>query len=372
MNRLLGTIPRLPAALLLTAVALLAGCDDDDPVDPGGERPFFQGTEADPQIGLVVNSLDNTLTLFQLGDPAEIREIALGASSAVTATGVAAGARSVAVPLGNAASVALIDPETLRIDRFFLFPSGNATGAAFTPSGALLVANLLTDQVGRVTLDQESNTIDQLVDVAPAPTDIELSRGRALVLSGNLDDGFSPLGPGVVTALDPTTLEVLGTVETGGENPSASAVGPDGLLYVINTGDFVSPATLAVIDPTTLERVDLIEDVGVGAGAITVDGDGLAYISGFFLGTLVFDTVTRSWVRGTDDPVCAPLEGGGCRGAFDAVAGEDGRLYQAFFGSAGEGLAPWIFVYDPGSWALRDSIPSGQGPTAARIAVFDP
>jgi streptogramin lyase len=358
--------------LLLAGVALLSGCDDEDPVDPGDDRPFFQGTEDDPQIGLVVNSLDNTLGLFQVGDPAESREVALGASSAVTPTGIAVGPRSLAVPLGNAASVALIDAETLRIDRFFLFPSGNATGSAFTEDGALLVANLLEDQVGRVAPDQESDDITQVVSVTPAPTDIEIVGERALVVSGNLDESFAPLGEGVVTALNPTTLEILGTVSTGGQNPSAGAVGPDGLLYVVNTGDFVNPATLAIIDPVTMERIDVIEDAGVGAGAISVDEDGLAYISGFFLGTIVFDTVTRSWVRDSDDPVCAPLDGGGCRGAFDAVAAEDGRLYQTFFGSPTEGLSPYVFVYEPGTFALADSIATGQGPAAARIAMFEP
>jgi len=372
MNHRFASLKRRPAALLLATVALLAACGDDDPVDPGDDRPFFQGTDSDPQIGLVVNSLDNTLGLFQVGNPIESREVALGASSAVTPTGIIVGSRNLAVPLGNAASIALIDPATLRIDRFFLFPSGNATGSAFTDDGALLVANLLDDQVGRATLEQESNEISDLVSVTPAPTDIEIVDGRALVVSGNLDESFSPLGEGVVTALNPTSLEVLGTVSTGGNNPSAAAAGPDGLLYVVNTGDFVSPATLAIIDPVTLQRLDLIENAGVGAGAISVDGDGLAYISGFFLGTIVFDTVTRTWLRGSDDPVCAPLEGGGCRGAFDAVAAADGRLYQTFFGSPSDGLPPYLFVYEADTFTLVDSIPTGQGPSAARIAVFEP
>ena len=46
-------------------------------------------------------------------------------------------------------------------------------------------------------------------------------------LKGNLDDAFQPLGPGIVTALDPTTLEVLGTVET--EDPWLHRA-PDGTL----------------------------------------------------------------------------------------------------------------------------------------------
>jgi hypothetical protein len=363
---------RLPPVLLLLALGALGACDDD-PTDPGGtDRPFYEGTEDDPQIGMVVHTLDNTLRLFQVGDPDQVREVALGASSAVTPTGVVVGGNTLAVPLGNAASVAIIDAETQRIERFLLFPSGNATGAAFHDRSTLLVANLLDDQVGRATLDQEGDEITELVAVAPAPTDIEMSAGRALVLSGNLDADFLPLGPGVVTALDPTTLEVLGTVETGGQNPTASAVGPDGHLYVVNTGDFVSPATLAIIDPVSLELVELVQGAGVGPGAITVDDQGLAYISGFFLGTVIFDTASRSWIRGPEDPVCAPLSGGGCRGAFDAVAAADGRLYQAFFGSPGEGLAPQIFVYDPGSWALSDSLPAGQGPATVRITSFEP
>lgn len=363
---------RLSALSLLAATLLLAACEDSDPVQPPSERTFIEGTEGDARIGLVVNSLGSALRLFQLGDPDQVREVALGASSAVTPTGVTVHGGSVAVPLGNAASVAVVDAASQRVDRFFLFPSGNATGSAFTDDGALLVANLLDDEVGRVELDQASDAVEDRVAVTPAPTDIEVVGGRALVLSGNLDDAFAPLGPGVVTALDPTTLEVLGTVETGGTNPSASAVGPDGLLYVVNTGDYVSPGTLAVIDPTTLERVEVVEGVGMGPGAITVDDAGFAYVSGFFLGTVVYDTGSRTFVRGPGDPVCAPLEDGGCRGASDAVAGDDGRLYQTFFGSAAEGLDPWIFVYQGAGYALVDSLAAGPGPSTLRIETFAP
>jgi hypothetical protein len=355
--------------LALLALLTLGGCDDDLVVTPE-TRAFIEGTEEDGQIGFVVETLSNTVHLFQLGAPDVTRDIPLGASSAVTATGLAIRGNLLAVPLGNAASVAVIDALTQRVDRFFLFESGNATGSAFVDDQTLLVANTLTSEVGRVTMSQESGQITELVDVAPSPTDIETAAGRALVVSSNLDENFLPIGDGVVTALDPTTLSVLGSVETGGENSQASAVGPDGLLYVVNTNDYVNPATLAIIDPATLERIDVVEDVGVGAGAITVDQDGLAYISGFFLGTVVFDTATRTFVRGPANPVCAPLAGGGCRGAFDAEADESGRVYQTFFGDSFNGLPPWVFVYESGSLALVDSVPAGGGPTAIRIRTF--
>ena len=44
--------------------------------------------------------------------------------------------------------------------------------------------------------------------------------------------------------------------------------------------------------------IDLHEGLASGPGAITIDGQGLAYISGFFFGTMVFDTETGAFVRG--------------------------------------------------------------------------
>lgn len=361
---------RRTISFFVLAFALLSAACDDSVAPVPEDIPFIEGTAEDAQIGVVVNSTGNAVRFFQLADPAQVREVPLGASASVTPTGVAIRERKLAVPLGNAASVAIIDATDQRIERFFLFPSGNATGSAFTEDGALLVANLVDDEVGRITLDQESDAIEDRVSVAPAPTDIEVTGDRAFVVSGNLDENYAPLGPGIVTLLDPVSLEVEGTVETGGTNPSDAAVGPDGLLYVVNTGNFVDPGSLAVIDPATLERVDLVEQIGVGPGSIAIDDDGLAYISGFFFGTVVFDTGARSFVRGPGDPVCAPLPEGGCRGAFSTAVAADGNLYQAFFGSARQGLAPWIFVYEAGSHALTDSIPAGQGPTAIRITTF--
>jgi hypothetical protein len=45
-------------------------------------------------------------------------------------------------------------------------------------------------------------------------------------------------------------------------------------------------------------------------------------------------------------------------------------VYQAFFGSPSEGLAPLTLVYEPGTFALTDSISAGEGPAALAIQVF--
>lgn len=362
----------LPALLLFSALAALGACDDGgEPLTPE-ERPFLSGTEDDPQIGLVVNSTGRALTLFQLGDPDETRTVELGASAQVTPVGLSLAEEQAAVPLGNAASVALIDLRTLGADdiRYFRFPEGNATGSAFVDAGTVVVGNLVDDYVGRFTLDQESDEITDTVSVTPAPSAILERDGRVFVISANLDEQFQPADTSRVTELDPATMTPVDSVSTGGENAQDAAFGPNGLLYVVNTGNFVDPGSIAVIDPETLERMDVVEDIGVGPGSIWIDDDGLAYISGTFFGTLVWDTDGGDFVRGPDDPVCAPLEDGECRGAFDAETDASGRLHQAFFGSTAEGLSPRVFVYEAGTFELTDSIAAGTGPTSIDIQTF--
>jgi hypothetical protein len=332
---------------------------------------FLDGTISDPEIGVVVSSLENAVRLFQLGNPDESRDIALGASSAVTATGVSVWGERAAVPLGNAASVALIDLRSQTIEGFYLFPSGNATGSAFADAETVIVANQETDEVGKFTVGQASSSITERVAVAPNPTEvITVSDSLVLVISSNLDEFWAPRGEGIVSAIDPRTLTLTGTVLTGGTNPQFGGLGPDGLLYVANTGNYIEPSSVAVINPRTMARVDLIEGFTAGSGDVHVDRSGLVYVSGFFFGTLVWNPATESFIRGPDDPVCAPLAGGGCRGATSAFAATDGTLYQTFFGSAAQNLAPWVFQFHAGTFQLADSIASGLGPMGVEIHTF--
>jgi hypothetical protein len=353
---------------MLFLVAAVA-CGDDNtaaPIAPG----FLGGTSSNHEVAVVVNSTGKSLTLFQLGSPSTQQQIALGTSSTVTPTGLAVRGRRAAVPLGNAASVALVNLETATIQRFFLFPSGNATGAAFTDDTTIIAANTIRNVVGRFTVGQTTDAIGNTVTVAPQPTAVAVAGGRALIVSSNLDANFAPIGNGIVTAVDPKTMQVLGTAQMGGTNSTDAAVGPDGLLYVVNTGDFVSQGSLTIVNPATMQALTTIPNIGVGPGAITIDASGLAYISGFFVGTLVWDTKTRAFVRGVNNPVCAKLANGSCRGAFAATTDAAGNLYQAFFGSSTQGLPPYIFVYKANTFALSDSISAGVGPSAIVIHTF--
>jgi hypothetical protein len=350
-------------ALVASAALLSAACEDEG---TGASRPFI----ADGQVGLVVNSTGKSLTLFRVGNPSETRQIPFGASAAVTPTGLSVQGRRAAVPLGNAASVALVDLDGLRIARFFVFPSGNATGSAFVDDTTLLVANTRAGYVGRVTVGQASDTVKVTQTVAADPTSIVIAGGRAAVVSSNLNGAWPPVAQGVVTFLDPRTLQVQGVVQTGGTNPTDAAVGPDGLLYVTNTGNYSADGSVTIINPQTMQAVATVAGFGAGPGSIRIDASGRAFVSSFGNGTVVWDTRTRTFLRGPDNPVCARLANGRCRGAFDATTDVQGNVYQAFFGSAAQGLPSYVFVYRGSDYALTDSVQAGTGAAAIEVRSF--
>lgn len=352
---------------LAASLVLAAACSSDSVTNPTPSG-FLSG-----QVGVVVNSTGHALTLFQLASPTTTRTVAFGTSTTITPTGFSLRGSRAAVPLGDAASVALVDLAAASVTRYFTFPSGNATGSAWVDDSTVIAANTNGDAVGRFRIGQASDAITTTVAVTPQPTAVAVVGGRAFVVSANLDKNnkFASLGPGVVTAIDPATMAVVGTVRTGGTNATDAAVGPDGKLYVVNTGDYASPGSLSIINPSTLAVEATIPGMGTGPGAITIDNNGLAYISGFYFGTIVWNTSTRQFVRGPSNPVCAPVAATGkCRGAFGAALAGDGTLYQAFFGSASQGLAPQAFVYAAGTFALRDSVAVGAGPADIQIRTF--
>lgn len=363
----------LKQSLLYRGVALTflaaaaAGCGDDSVSEPTPAPGFLGGVTGNREIGVVVNSDGKSVTMFQLGSPTTTRVIALGASATITPTGLSIRARKAAVPLGNAASVAVLNLETVAVEKFFTFASGNATGSAWSNDTTVFVANTDLHKVGRFYTTQAATQITTQVDVALQPTAIEYTGGKIFVVSGNFTS-FPPTGSGIVTVINPATMAVLGTIQTGGSNSSDAAVGPDGLLYVLNTGDYTGQGSIAIINPSTL-TVETVPNTGIGQGSISIDANGLAYLSSFSGATTVWSTKTRTFVRGAADPLCAK-RAGQCRGASDAEPSASGKIYQTFFGGAAQGLAPYVFVYNPNTFALSDSIAVGSTPISISIRTF--
>ena len=96
------------------------------------------------------------------------------------------------------------------------------------------------------------------------------------------------------------------------------ASAPDGILYVMNTVDYVTPSTLTIIDPGSLVRVEVAGGFPAGSGHVHVSPGGTLFASTFFAGTVAWNTATKAFARDGSDPICASLDGGG-RGAVSDV-----------------------------------------------------
>ena len=355
---------RHAALLALAAMFTLAACGDDTPPPP----TFLEGTPSDPGILLAVN-LDKALFMLQTGAPDERVSIPLGTSSAVTPVGLSVFGTHAAVPLGNAASVAYVDLATETVDRYFTFASGNATGSAFLDASTVVVCNQTTDQCGKFDPAQAGTEVTNLVTVTQFPASVVVTGGRVFVVSSNLDDSYMVAGPGVVTELNPTTLEVVRTFEVG-TNPQYAAA-YNNKLYVVNSGDFaMNNGTLSVINLATNVVLPVIPGFGDFPGPINIDSRGHAVISSFNYGTAVYNTVSEEFLKSPAVPLCVPSSGGACRGAADATTAPNGDIYQSYFGNAAASDPAYYFVFDGDTFALKDSIAVPIGESGLVGATF--
>lgn len=352
----------------LVVVSLSIGCSDT--AGPDAER-FLIGTVTNPGVALMISSSRNSLLMLQTGSPSTRSEIPLGSSTAVTPVDFAVRGSRAIIPLGNAASVALADLATARVERFFAFPAGNVTGGTWLSDDIGIACSASHDYCGRFSVSQASTDVTDTVHVTAYPNAVVTVGARIFVVSSNIDDAgsFAPIDNGVVTELDPVTLDIVRTF-TVGRNPQFAAVGPDGNIYVPNSGDYgESNGSLSVIDLSE-NTVETIPGFGDFPGDISIDKDGRAFISSFSVGTVVWHTTTRTFVRDASNPICAPVTGGSCRGASSAEIGPDGNLYQAFFGSAFSNTPAYLFVYNGTTLELSDSISIPVGPSGLTVRSF--
>jgi hypothetical protein len=311
----IGIVARLPGLTLgftLLLATLAAGCESDI-VEPPDDLQLRE-------LGVVVTSTDLSLTIFDVDDPTVIQTVGLGPDgSPVT---IAARGRLAAVPMGIVPAVAVVDLVDASVLRTVALPPGSgATGVAFVNDSIVLVASTDLGTVSPVNV--LSGQVMPEITVGAFPQGIVVVEGTAYVINANLVN-FAPAGPASITVIDGATLQVTGQIELSGENAAQGAAGPDGLLYVIQSGSFgMSDGALSVVNLSTRTESSYVTGFGDFPGSVAVDGQSFVYSGQFGVGMTVWDAMAASFVRGTDNAV----QPGGVPSTSGIGVDSAGRIY---------------------------------------------
>ncbi len=280
--------------IALLGVILLGGasaCSDSS----GPELPTFQ------DVGVVLNSVDVSLTVF--GVDSSEPPLTIGLAPDGSPVSMAVRGSVVAVPLGFVPAVAIVDLETAAVTRTIALPEGSgATGVAFLDDERLLVANPGLGSVSLVNV--ADGTVADPIPVGTFPQGVIVHEGRVLVLNGELGPDFLPAGPGTITVLDAANLEVVATVTLSGENPSGAAVGPDGLVYVVNAGRFFgNNGSVSAVSAGVPSEVTHHAGFGDFPGAPAFAASGDLYVPAFSYGVAIWRPGTGQFVRSPENAV---------------------------------------------------------------------
>ncbi|HEX8693916.1 MAG TPA: hypothetical protein VF746_15950 [Longimicrobium sp.] len=280
---------RLAGLLAVPALALSAACDNpvDNTPDPG-------------YLEVVLNSVENSLTIFPAEGPApaSVRTIGLGPQG--SPVGLAARGSVAVVPMGVYPFAAVVDLGVGAVLRQVPLPANSgATGAAFVTDRIAVVANPNRNTVSPI--DVVAGTASPEVAVGTYPQAVASDGSRVYVVNANLVN-FSPAGPGSVTVLT-SQFQVVGTAPLTGLNPSAAVIRGN-RLYVLNSGRFgQGDGSLSVVDLATLREERLVTGFGEFPGSLAVGPDGNLYVGVYGTGVLVWDPDTRTFVRGLNNPL---------------------------------------------------------------------
>ena len=340
-----------------TAAVLAAalGCSDTNAPLPDPE-----------EVLLAVNSTANTLSIVPVDAPSSTVQVPLGGTTP-TPTGVSAREGVAIVPLGLDNAVAVVDLRTASVLRTIPLPENSgATGSAIVDDSIAYVGNPNINTVSRVNYLTGATSE---VPVGVYPSGLIFTRGKVFVLNGNLDETFSPAGPSWLTVVDPATNAVASGEAsiplTGEGNASYAAVGSDGLLYVMSTGDYFSgEGRLSVVDPLARTEVASFAGFGTGPGNVAADADSRIFVSSYSEGVMEFNLDSNKVVRGAGQGVPIPSN------ATVAVDSK-GRVYGIETGACSGGQPGKAHVLDA-ELAETGTIELGECPVGSAVVQIPP
>ena len=280
-------------AIVTALTFATVACDGDAPT---GVENGVPGVET----AVVVNSMDLSVTVFPVDSPQMARAIGLAQAGSPVSVAVRQG-RAV-VPLGLLSAAAVIDLAIGDVHTIPLPENSGATGVAFFNDSIAYVANPGLNTVSPINVF-DGTAADEIA-VGIYPQGVTATSDRVLVLNAELDETFRPVRTGAISVVDPTSNTEVSAILLSGFNPSVAAFGPDGLLYVVNSGTFgQGDGSLSVVDASTLSEVEHHAGFGEFPGDIAFSPVGHAYVSSFSYGIAVWDTEADTFIRPPSDPL---------------------------------------------------------------------
>jgi len=299
------------ASVALLAALLLVGCSDD-----GMESQQPETSD----VGVVLSSTDLSLTIFEVDNPAQTRVVGLGPAGSPVS--MALRGNLAAVPLGIVSAVAVVDLVDGTLTRTVPLPAGSgATGIAFLNDSIVLAANPNLNTVTPINVVAGTTGTD--IAVGQFPQAVVVEGERAFVLNAELEF-FAPDGPATVSVIDIASLTVTSTITLSGENAAAGGVGPDGLLYIVNSGSFgLANGSLSVVNLTSVSEVGHHDGFGDFPGSLALGPSARAFIGAFSYGVAVWDTSLDAFILGPAEA----LTPGGTPSTSGVGVDDAGRLY---------------------------------------------
>ncbi len=343
------------AVIAVAVITLALGCADTNAPLPDPE-----------EVLLAVNSTANTLSIVPVEAPNTATTVPLGGTTP-TPTGVSAREGVAIVPLGLDNAVAVVDLRAATVLRTIPLPENSgATGSAIVDDSIAYVGNPNINSVSRI------NYLTGATSEVPAgvyPSGLIFTRGKLFVINANLDSTFTAAGPSWLTVIDPTTnAEATGVDSialTGEGNASYAAVGSDGLLYVMSTGNFFSgEGRLSVVDPLARAEIASFAGFGTGPGNVASDADARIFVSSYTEGVMEFNADSNQVVRGAGQGVPIPSN------ATVAVDSK-GRVYGIESGACSGGQVGTAHVLDAALEETR-TIPLGECPVGSAVVQIPP
>ena len=343
-----------PACLLL--LSALGAC-----------APTTGPTALPVEVLVILDREERSLRLIAVDSTNVVKTIDLsGSLGAFKPTVMAVRGTTAVIGLGSAGFVVVVDLATRRVVRP-LIPiagSGVVASVALSETGQGFAAVPATPNFENVTIFDPATGAAGISTVAGGPQSFGAARGTVFVVLGNRQFCY-PAVPSCIDApswLKPYPFNTTDSIPLFGPgNASAIVLGPDGLLYVLSSGNGgTAEGRLSLVDPVSRKEVASFGGFGLAPQFMASDGGDRLLITGPHE-LMVFNVRERRVEKGAGAGIPFAIS------PRSLVTDAFGRAYLPVGGSCVAGGTPGLVRVFGTDLVERSAIAAGSCPIAAAV-----